>query len=70
MATKPKSGKILTSKEDVLSFLGVGEVVLQHFIKLKLPVTMINGRMYAHADVLDQWMAGRLAAQQRLEVPE
>lgn len=65
-----KSGKILTSADEIKDYMGIGDRIYQHLLKFGLPVVIINGRHYAHADNLDDWWKTRSTKQQTLEVGE
>jgi len=65
-----KSGKILIGKAKILEFMGIKEILYQHFMSLGLPVVSINGQKYAHADRLDEWAFQKFSVQVDLEIPE
>jgi hypothetical protein len=48
--------RILTSKDEIMDFLGVKRTVFDQLLKIHLPVVVINGRYYAHSENLDTWM--------------
>lgn len=56
--------RFLTSKDEIMDFLGVKDTVFAQFLKINLPVVIINGRYYAHPENLDAWMKV-LTAKQR-----
>ena len=64
--TKPDK-HFLTSKKDIMEFLGIERAVFTHFLKINLPVVVINGRYYAHPENLDAWMKA-LTSKQRQEI--
>jgi hypothetical protein len=59
--------RFLTSKEEIMNFLGVKETVFAQFLKINIPVILVNGRYYAHAENLDAWFKS-LTAKQRPEI--
>jgi hypothetical protein len=59
--------RFLTSKEEIMEFLGIKDAVLSQFLKINIPVIIINGRYYAHAENLDAWFKS-LTAKQRPEI--
>lgn len=64
-----KSGKILTTADEIKEYMGIGDKLYQHLLKLKLPVTMINGRHYAHTENVDDWWKLHTQKQTTLVVP-
>jgi len=65
-----KSHKILTSADEIKGYMQIGDRLYQMLIRLGLPVTIINGRYYSHADNLDNWWMERTKQQQELKVPD
>lgn len=59
--------RFLTSKEEIMEFLGVKDAVFAQFLKISIPVVVVNGRYYAHAENLDAWFKS-LTAKQRPEI--
>ena len=55
MADPIKCRAFLTSKKEIMAYLGIGDEVFQKFVNLKIPVVMIDGKYYAHCDNLDKW---------------
>lgn len=55
--------RFLTSKEEIMEFLGVKDSAFSTFLKLQMPAVRINGRWYAHAKNIDDWCM-RLTAKQ------
>ena len=66
---KKKSVKILTSRDEVMEYMGISRDLYYHFIKLGLPVAKINGRVYAHTERLDEWFYKLVNAQADVQVP-
>jgi len=64
------SSKVLVSIDEIKHFLRIGDILFEHFLKLKLPVVQINGRWFAHADNLEEWFKLLTSVQRRLDVPE
>lgn len=64
--TKPEK-RFLTSKDEIMEFLGVKDVVFAQFLKINIPVVVVNGRYYAHSENLDAWFK-QLTAKQRPEI--
>lgn len=46
----------LTSIDEICGFLKIQDKALRSLLALGLPVRIINGRYYAHASVLDEWL--------------
>lgn len=59
--------RFLTSKDEILEFLGVGETVFTQFVKLSIPFVIVGGRYYAHPENLDSWCK-QFTAKQRPEI--
>ena len=47
---------LLSSLDEICGFLKIQDKALRSLLKLGLPVRVINGRYYAHAAVLDEWL--------------
>jgi hypothetical protein len=47
---------LLSSMDEICGALKIQEKALRGLIKLGLPHRVINGRYYAHAHVIDQWL--------------
>ena len=47
---------LLTSIDETCGFLKIQDKALRSLLALGLPVRIINGRYYAHASVLDEWL--------------
>ena len=65
-----KSDKILTSFEEIRQFMGVSDYVLQHFIRMGLPILQINRRWYAHTDNLEEFVKAISRKQKSLQTEE
>ncbi len=59
--------RILTSKDEIMNFLGVKDAVFTQFLKINIPVVIVNGRYYAHTENLDLWFKA-LTIKQRPEI--
>ena len=63
--------RFLTSKEEIMDFLVLKRSVFEQFMKIGLPVVIINGRYYAHSENLDAWMKAFTAKQRpEITIPE
>lgn len=68
--TNPEK-RFLTSKDEIMEFLGVKRSVFEQFVKINLPVVVINGRYYAHSENLDAWVKAFTAKQRpEITIPE
>jgi RecJ-like exonuclease len=47
---------LLTSIDETCGFLKIQDKALRSLLALGLPVRIINGRYYAHAAVIDDWL--------------
>jgi hypothetical protein len=47
---------LLTSLDEICTHLKIQEKALKSLLSLGLPVRNINGRYYAHAAVIDEWL--------------
>ena len=65
-----KSDKILTSKDEIMDFMKIGEAVLNHFLRLGLPVTKIGRNWYAHTDNLEEWFKMKTKRQGTVVIPD
>lgn len=50
-----KSAKILTGKKELASFLDLSEPTIDNLISFGMPVGMINGRIFAHIENIENW---------------
>lgn len=48
--------RLLVGKKDITNYLQVGVGTFYELIKIGLPARVINGRYYAHADCLDDFL--------------
>lgn len=55
MKEKIISKKILIGREDVMEFAGLSKFLYPKFIKLGMPVLYIDGKVYAHADNIENF---------------
>lgn len=65
-----RSSKILTSADEIKEFMGISDIVLQHFLRMGLPILQINRRWYAHADNLEEFVRMISRRQNRLNTSE
>ena len=64
-----RSPSILTSKEEIMEYIGCSKHLLQQYISMGLPVLSLNGRWIAHTDNVDQFF--RAITRRRLaDAPE
>lgn len=63
-----KSPSILTSKEEIMEYIGCGERLLNQYASMGLPVLSIMGRWIAHTDNIDQFF--RVITRRRLTDPQ
>ena len=49
------SNKILIGKQAIMDYLQMTEMTVMKFVKLGLPVRIIDNRYYAHTDNLDRY---------------
>jgi hypothetical protein len=47
---------LLSSLDEICGHLKIQDKALRSLLKLGLPVRVINGRYYAHAGVVDEWL--------------
>ena len=50
-----KSAKVLIGAQGIMDFLSISKTLFREFVSKGMPVTMINGRYYAHADNIENW---------------
>jgi uncharacterized membrane protein YpjA len=50
-----RSHKFLTSKQEIMDYCKISEVLFKKFIKAGMPALYIDGRWYAHTDNLDDY---------------
>jgi len=62
-----KAPGILTSKEEIMEYIGCGERLLAQYVSMGLPILSIMGRWVAHADNIDQFF--RAITRRRLTDP-
>jgi membrane protease subunit (stomatin/prohibitin family) len=62
-----KAPSILTSKEEIMEYIGCSKHLLQQYISMGLPVLSLNGRWIAHTDNVDQFF--RAITRRRLTDP-
>lgn len=65
MTNPPK--RFLKSKEEIMEFFDIKDAIFAQFLKIQIPVIVINGRYFAHSDNLDAWFK-TLTAKQRAEI--
>ncbi len=65
-----KSEKILKTVGEIQTYMGIGKVLYNHFLKLGLPVVTINNQKYAHTDNLDEWAKDNFKKQIEVEIPD
>ena len=59
-----KAPGILTSKEEIMEYIGCGERLLAQYVSMGLPILSIMGRWVAHTDNIDQFF--RVITRRRL----
>lgn len=59
--------RILKSKEEIMEFFDIKDAIFAQFLKIQIPVIIINGRYFAHSENLDAWFKS-LTAKQRAEI--
>ena len=56
----PTSEDFLIGEKQIQSRFNMGKGVYNVMLRMGMPVTRINGRVYAHARNIDQWLQSRL----------
>lgn len=51
----PKTSKLLMSKQEIMNYLRISQMLYKKFIRLGMPVLYLDGRCYAHKDNIDEW---------------
>jgi len=60
--------EFLMSKDEICAYLGgIGDALFARFLAMKMPVTCIEGRYYAHRENIDAWWKA-LTSKQRPEI--
>ncbi|KKW12671.1 MAG: hypothetical protein UY48_C0010G0023 [Candidatus Gottesmanbacteria bacterium GW2011_GWB1_49_7] len=55
MADIKRDLNILTSRDEICAYLGVGKDLFNKFLALKMPVICIDSRWYGHRENIDAW---------------
>jgi len=55
MMNNPNMKKVLTSRQEIMDFIGISQYLFKKFIKLGMPVLYLNGRCLAHKDNIDDF---------------
>lgn len=50
-----RSTKVLTTKQEIMDYLRISEILFRKFIDLGMPAVSADNRWYAHADNIDDW---------------
>lgn len=50
-----KSQKVLKGRKEIAAAINISEPTIDILIKIGLPVVRINGTLYSHIDVIDQY---------------
>ncbi len=61
---------LLIGEKGIMDRFGFGDKVLNVFLRMGMPVTRINGRLYAHADNVDKWLRDTTMTGDYKDVPD
>ncbi|MGE4417710.1 MAG: hypothetical protein AB7D26_10770 [Marinobacterium sp.] len=50
-----RASGVLIGRKAIQSYLDIGREGLNSLIELGLPMAVINGRLYAHSENIEQW---------------
>lgn len=53
--TRNPQKKILTSRQEIMDYLGISKAMYLKFVKSGMPVLYIDGRCYAHTENIDEY---------------
>lgn len=60
-----KNDRIITCRDDIMKYLNLSKYMCIKFIKMGMPVLIIDGRWYAHKDNLDEFFRARTRVDSR-----
>ncbi len=61
---------LLIGEESIMDRFGFGKKVLNMFLRMGMPVTRINNRIYAHAENIDKWLRDNTQTGDYKDVPD